>query len=77
MWGMIFGGLVCRKAGIPLDVFSAQVPVSLGVLPGYHQYFDDTAPGGNFDNPPASMTTYAVKQLVQIGHQMVELLDQE
>ena len=59
MWGMIFGGLVCRKAGIPLDVFSSQVPVSLGVLPGYHQYFDDTAPSGNFDNPPASMTTYA------------------
>lgn len=58
MWGMIFGALVCRKAGIPLDVFSAQVPVSLGVLPGYHKYFADTAPSGNFDNPPASLNTY-------------------
>jgi len=59
MWGMLYGALVCRRAGIPLDVFSAQVPVSLGVLPGYHKYFADTAPSGNFDNPPASMNTYA------------------
>jgi len=29
------------------------------VLPSYHQYFADTVPGGNFDNPPASMSTYA------------------
>jgi 3-hydroxyisobutyrate dehydrogenase-like beta-hydroxyacid dehydrogenase len=59
MFGMIYGGLVCKKAGIPLDVFAAQVPVTLGVLPSYHQYFSDTAPTGNFDNPPASMATYA------------------
>lgn len=59
MFGMIYGGLVCKAAGIPLDVFAQQVPVSLGVLPSYHQYFADTVPGGNFDNPPASMSTYA------------------
>jgi len=59
MFGMIYGGLVCRKAGVPLDVFAQLIPVSLGVLPSYHQYFADTVPSGNFDNPPASMTTYA------------------
>jgi 3-hydroxyisobutyrate dehydrogenase-like beta-hydroxyacid dehydrogenase len=59
MFGMIYGGLVCKQAGIPLDVFAQQIPVSLGVLPSYHQYFADTVPGGNFDNPPASMSTYA------------------
>jgi 3-hydroxyisobutyrate dehydrogenase-like beta-hydroxyacid dehydrogenase len=59
MFGMIYGGLVCKKAGIPLDTFSSQVPVSLGVLPSYHKYFADTVPVGNFDNPPATMTTYA------------------
>jgi len=59
MFGMIYGALVCKKAGIPLDVFAQQIPVSLGVLPSYHQYFADTVPSGNFDNPPASMTTYA------------------
>jgi len=59
MFGMIFGALVCKKAGIPLDTFAQQIPVSLGVLPSYHQYFSDTVPGKKFDNPPASMTTYA------------------
>lgn len=59
MFGMIYGGLVCKKAGIPLDTFASQVPVSLGVLPSYHKYFADTVPAGNFDNPPATMTTYA------------------
>ena len=28
-------------------------------MPSYHQYFADTVPGGNFDDPPASMATYA------------------
>lgn len=59
MFGMIYGGLVCKKAGIPLDTFAQQIPVSLGVLPSYHQYFADTVPEGKFDNPPATMTTYA------------------
>lgn len=59
MFGMIYGGLVCRKAGIPLETFARQVPVSLGVLPSYHKYFADTVPTGDFDNPPATMTTYA------------------
>jgi 3-hydroxyisobutyrate dehydrogenase-like beta-hydroxyacid dehydrogenase len=59
MFGMIYGGLVCKAAGIPLDVFAQQVPVSMGVLPSYHQYFADTVPGGDFDNPPATMSTYA------------------
>jgi 3-hydroxyisobutyrate dehydrogenase-like beta-hydroxyacid dehydrogenase len=59
MFGMIYGALVCKKAGIPLDTFARQVPVSLGVLPSYHKYFADTVPAGRFDNPPATMTTYA------------------
>lgn len=58
MFGMIYGGLVCKKAGISLETFASQVPVSLGVLPSYHKYFADTAPSGNFDNPPATMQTY-------------------
>jgi 3-hydroxyisobutyrate dehydrogenase-like beta-hydroxyacid dehydrogenase len=59
MFGMIYGGLVCKKAGIPLETFAQQIPVTLGVLPSYHQYFADTVPEGKFDNPPATMTTYA------------------
>ena len=59
MFGMIYGALVCQKAGIPLNVFSQQIPVSMGVLPSYYQYFADTVPDRKFDNPPATMTTYA------------------
>lgn len=59
MFGMIYGALVCKKADIPLDTFADLVPVSLGVMPSYHQYFTDTVTSGNFDNPPATMTTYA------------------
>ncbi len=58
MFGMIYGGLICKKAGIPLDTFAQQIPVSLGVLPSYYQYFADTVPEGKFDNPLATMATY-------------------
>jgi len=59
MFGMIYGAVVCKKAGIPLDAFAAQVPVSMGMLPAYHKYFCDTVPDSRFDNPQATMTTYA------------------
>jgi len=59
MFGMIYGALISKKAGIPLDSFVRQVPVSLGMLPSYHKYFADTVPDGKFDNPPATMQTYA------------------
>ena len=59
MFGMIFGALVCKKAGVSLSTFSSQVPVTMGVLPSYHQYFADTAPTGQFESPEASMATYS------------------
>ncbi|SLN30565.1 2-hydroxy-3-oxopropionate reductase [Roseovarius albus] len=73
MFGMLYGALVCQKAGIPLDNFAKLIPVSMGVLPSYHQYFADTAPTGNFDNPPATMATYtaalddALKTFDEVG----------
>jgi len=59
MFGMIYGGLVCQKAGIPLEEFARQVPISMGVMPSYHQYFSDSVAGGIFESPEASMATYA------------------
>lgn len=59
MFGMIYGALVCKAAGIPLGTFAAQVPVSMGMLPSYHEYFSTTVPESRFDNPQATMTTYA------------------
>jgi 3-hydroxyisobutyrate dehydrogenase-like beta-hydroxyacid dehydrogenase len=59
MWGMIYGALACRKAGIPLQKFSDLVPISMGMMKPYYDYFAATAPDGNFDHPPATMKTYA------------------
>ena len=59
MFGMIYGGLVCRKAGISLEDFARQVPIAMGVMPSYHQYFSDTVVDEKFESPEASMTTYA------------------
>ena len=59
MFGMIYGGLLCRKAGIPLDEFARQVPITMGVLPSYHQYFSDTVADETFESAEASMATYA------------------
>ena len=35
MFSMIYGALVCKKAGIPLDTFAKQIPVSMSVLPSH------------------------------------------
>ncbi len=59
MFGMIYGGLICKKAGISLDEFARQVPVTMGVMPSYHQYFSDSVADEKFESPEASMTTYA------------------
>ena len=59
MFGMIYGGLVCKKAGISLEAFARQVPMTMGVLPSYHQYFSDSVVDEKFESSEASMTTYA------------------
>ena len=59
MWGMIYGALACKKAGIPLQTFSDLVPISMGMMKPYYDYFAATAPKGSYDNPPATMKTYA------------------
>lgn len=59
MWGMIYGALACKKAGIPVETFSGLVPISTGMLQPYEGYFAATAGAGSYDNPPATMQTYA------------------
>ena len=59
MWGMIYGALACKKAGISVQAFSDLVPISMGMMKPYYNYFAATAPGQNYDNPPATMATYA------------------
>lgn len=62
MFGMIYGALVCRKAGIPMQVFSDQIPASLKLVNDYYDLFAKTVPKGNFDDPEASLKVYALAQ---------------
>ena len=59
MWGMIYGALACKKAGIPVQTFSDLIPISMGMMKPYYDYFAETAPTSSYDDPPATMRTYA------------------
>ncbi|MEM7169844.1 MAG: NAD(P)-binding domain-containing protein [Pseudomonadota bacterium] len=62
MFGMIYGALVCQKAGIPMQVFSDQLPASLKLVHDYHDLFARTVPTETYDNAEASMKVYALAQ---------------
>lgn len=62
MFGMIYGALVCRKAGIPMQVFSDQIPASLKLVNDYYDLFAKTVPNEEFDDPEASLKVYALAQ---------------
>ena len=59
MFGMIYGALVCEKAGISMEDYVAQIPLTLKVVHDYYDLFAETVPAGRFDDPPASIGTYA------------------
>lgn len=59
MFGMIYAGLVCQKAGVPLQALVDQIPVSIGMQQNYYSVFAKTVPSGDYDNAEASMATYA------------------
>ncbi len=59
MFGMIYGALACQKAGVSLDAFVDQRPVTIKMMQDYYDVFAASVPSGNFSDPPASMTTYA------------------
>ena len=56
LFGMIYGGIVCKKAGIPLEEFARLVPTNVNSL---HNYFSDSVADGGFESSDASMATYA------------------
>ena len=62
MFGMIYGALVCQKAGIPMKTFSDQIPASIKLVQDYYRLFSRTVPMGNYDSPEASMKVYAMAQ---------------
>ena len=58
MFGMIYGALICEKAGVTMEAYVEQLPLTIKVVQDYYKVFADSVPSQNFDNPPASMGTY-------------------
>ena len=58
MFGLIYGGAVCRKAGLPMEAFAAQVPVTLGMAGNYADLFMRTVPTRNYEDPGATVSVY-------------------
>ncbi|MBT8459547.1 MAG: hypothetical protein KJN60_07765, partial [Boseongicola sp.] len=58
MFGLIYGGAVCKKAGLPAQAFVDQVPVTLGMAGRYGGLFGETVPDGKYDDSEATMLVY-------------------
>lgn len=58
MFGMIYGALLCEKAGISIEDYIAQIPLTLSVVHDYYDVFAATVPSQDFEDPPASIGTY-------------------
>lgn len=82
MFGLIYGALVCEKAGISMDDYVRQIPLTLKVVHDYYDVFAATVPSGNFSNPPASIGTYLAAfedtlntfRNLGVAHELPELL---
>jgi len=62
MFGMIYGALVCKKAGVPMQIYSDQIPASIKLVNDYHRLFAKSVPAEDFDNAEASLKVYALAQ---------------
>ena len=58
MFGMIYGGAVCRNAGVPMDVFVEQFPLTLRAAGLYAETFRRTVPSQSYDSSEATLETY-------------------
>jgi 3-hydroxyisobutyrate dehydrogenase-like beta-hydroxyacid dehydrogenase len=58
MFGMIYGALLCEKAGVPIETYVEQIPLTIKVVNDYYDVFASTVPNEDYDNPPASINTY-------------------
>ena len=58
MFGMIYGGAVCRNTNVPMDVFVEQLPLTLRAAGLYAETFRRTVPGQNYDSAEATLETY-------------------
>ena len=62
MFGMIYGALVCQRAGIPMQVYVDQLPATIKLVNDYHDLFAKTVPVEDYDSAEASLKVYALAQ---------------
>ena len=58
MFGMIYGGAVCRNAEVPMDKFVEQFPLTLRTIGLCAETFRRTVPSQSYDSPEATLETY-------------------
>lgn len=58
MFGMIYGALICEKAGVSMQSYVEQLPLTIKVVNDYYDLFARTVPTQDFSQPPASLGTY-------------------
>lgn len=58
MFGMIYGALICEKAGVSMQSYVEQLPLTIKVVHDYYDVFARSVPAQDFSNPPASLGTY-------------------
>ncbi|MDC1287420.1 NAD(P)-binding domain-containing protein [Gammaproteobacteria bacterium] len=58
MFGMIYGALLCKKAGVSMDTYVEQMPLTIKVVHDYYDVFASSVPNDDYSNPQASIDTY-------------------
>lgn len=58
MFGMIYGALICEKAGVSMEAYVEQLPLTIKIVHDYFDVFAASVPSGDFSNPPASIGMY-------------------
>ena len=55
---MIYGALLCKKAGISMDTYVEQMPLTIKVVSDYYEVFASSVPTDDYSDPQASIDTY-------------------
>jgi 3-hydroxyisobutyrate dehydrogenase-like beta-hydroxyacid dehydrogenase len=58
MFGMIYGALLCKKAGVSMETYVEQMPLTIKVVHDYYDVFASSVPSNDYSNPQASIDTY-------------------
>ena len=58
MFGMIYGAMLCRKAGLPLETYVEQMPLTIKVVHDYYDVFSTSVLADDYSNPQASIDVY-------------------